>query len=399
MTRIRRLEIQDRVHVSKQHLGIHYNLHNLYGIAQSEVTYRTLKDLFHTRPFILSRSTFPGSGLYTNHWTGDVYSDWSSLGQSVTDMMVNNMFGMPLVGADICGFVFNTTSELCARWSALGAFYPFSRNHNGLGYMDQDPASPNLDPEVKESTKKALTLRYSLLPYLYTLLFKASQYGQTVVRPLFFEFPNDKVTYDLDQQFLWGSALLFVPVLKQGVTSVEAYLPHGTWYTYPQLNKKYISPEKGGLRETLTAPVTDIPVLIRGGFTIVTQTPDVTTTKSRLNDFQIVAVLNSNGESTGDLFWDDGDTLDPEDYNFIELSTKDDCLQSKVIRYNHEVAMKIDSVKVVLGLKRKIQTVSIVILETEENLKFILDEANGVLQVDVKASGITFETNFNICWK
>uniref|UniRef100_A0A8D8R499 Lysosomal alpha-glucosidase n=1 Tax=Cacopsylla melanoneura TaxID=428564 RepID=A0A8D8R499_9HEMI len=382
---------------AKQHLGIHYNLHNLYGIAQSEITYRTLKDLLHTRPFILSRSTFPGSGHYANHWTGDVFSDWSSLGQSVTDMMLNNMFGIPMVGADICGFIFNTTNELCARWSSLGAFYPFSRNHNALESMAQDPASPNFGPEVKESTKKALTLRYSLLPYLYTLLFKASLHGHTVVRPLFFEFPNDKLTYALDQQFLWGSALLFVPVLKEGVTSVEAYLPQGTWYTYPQLDKEFISPENG-LRETLTAPLTDIPVLIRGGSTIVTQTPDVTTTKSRLNDFQIVVVLNSKSESTGDLFWDDGDTLDQEDYNFIELSTKTQCLQSKVVRYNHEVAMKIDSVKIV-GVKRKVTTVTIAVLETKENLKFTQDETIGVLQVDVKSSGITFETNFNICWK
>ena len=129
-----------------------------------------------------------------------------------------NMFGIPLVGADICGFDGNTTVELCARWSALGAFYPFSRNHDGDRSIEQDPAI--LGPVVVEAAKTALLWKYSLLPYLYTLFFRAHTTGDAVVRPLFFEFPTDSKSYEIESQFMWGSALMIVPMLEVKATSV-----------------------------------------------------------------------------------------------------------------------------------------------------------------------------------
>ncbi len=116
------------------------------------------------------------------------------------------------------GFNGNATIQLCARWHELGAFYPFSRNHNSYGEKDQDPAS--LGPIVIEAAKKALETRYSLLPYLYTLFFRAHTYGDTVVRPLFFEFLTDPTSYEIETQFLWGSALMIVPTLYENATSV-----------------------------------------------------------------------------------------------------------------------------------------------------------------------------------
>lgn len=117
-------------------------------------------------------------------------------------MLTFSIFGIPLMGADICGFNENTTASLCNRWMQLGAFYPFSRNHNtddGIVSVDikkklskdkcvfqpQDPVA--LGPDVVASSKKALTARYTLLPYLYTLFWSAHVHGETVARPLFFE--------------------------------------------------------------------------------------------------------------------------------------------------------------------------------------------------------------------
>nr|CAD7408168.1 unnamed protein product [Timema poppensis] len=100
-------------------------------------------------------------------------------------MLNFNMFGIPLVGADICGFNGNTTPALCQRWSELGAFYPFSRNHNSEENIPQDPVA--LGPAVVQAARKSLLTRYSLLPFLYTLFWRAHVDGTTVARPLFFQ--------------------------------------------------------------------------------------------------------------------------------------------------------------------------------------------------------------------
>jgi len=70
-------------------------------------------------------------GEYASRWLGDNYSDETSMGYSVSSTMLMNMFGIPLVGADICGFMSDTNDDLCTKWHYVGAFYPFSRNHNG----------------------------------------------------------------------------------------------------------------------------------------------------------------------------------------------------------------------------------------------------------------------------
>mmetsp|Transcript_21812 Transcript_21812/g.16163 ORF Transcript_21812/g.16163 Transcript_21812/m.16163 type:complete len:194 (+) Transcript_21812:1383-1964(+) len=110
-----------------------YNLHNLYGHMMSKTTNQYLKtDYPHTdeRPFVLTRSSFAGTGQYSSHWLGDNWRDWSYMRYSIAGMMNFNMFGITHVGADVCGFFGELKDdEMCARWIQLATFYPLARAH------------------------------------------------------------------------------------------------------------------------------------------------------------------------------------------------------------------------------------------------------------------------------
>uniref|UniRef100_A0A8C3BCL9 P-type domain-containing protein n=1 Tax=Cairina moschata TaxID=8855 RepID=A0A8C3BCL9_CAIMO len=231
---------------SKTYLGEHYNTHSLFGWSQTEPTFHAAQQATGKRAFVLSRSTFVGSGKHGGHWLGDNFSQWKDMHYSIIGMLEFNLFGMPYIGADICGFNYNTTYELCLRWMQLGSFYPFSRNHN-----EQDPAF--FGEEFAKISRATLRIRYSLLPYLYTLFYESHVHGNTV-----------------------------------------GYKVPSAWR---------------GTYATVDAPLNKIPLFIRGGYILPEQAPATTTTKSRLNPFGLIVALNEQGEASGSLFWDDGDSI------------------------------------------------------------------------------------------
>uniref|UniRef100_A0A8C2RPM9 P-type domain-containing protein n=1 Tax=Capra hircus TaxID=9925 RepID=A0A8C2RPM9_CAPHI len=295
------------------HWGRQYDVHNLYGYSMAIATAETVKTVFpNKRSLILTRSTFAGSGKFAAHWLGDNAASWNDLRWSIPGILEFNLFGIPMVGADICGFLLDTSEELCRRWMQLGAFYPFSRNHNGQGYKAQDPASFGTDSLLLNSSRHYLTIRYTLLPYLYTLFYRAHSRGDTVARPLLHEFYQDSNTWDVHQQFLWGPGLLITPVLDEASVSTEK-----PWR--PLWRKQKVEMELPGDK---------IGLHLRGGYIFPTQQPATTTVASRRNPLGLIIALDESKEAKGELFWDDGETKG----EFLCLTVLQNRLEVKILQ-------------------------------------------------------------------
>jgi alpha-glucosidase (family GH31 glycosyl hydrolase) len=230
--------------------------------------------------------------------------------------MINfNMFGIPMVGADICGFIGDTTEELCARWIEVGAFYPFSRDHNTLGAAPQELY---LWSSVTAASQFALGIRYKMLPHIYTLMHKANQLGDMVARALWMNFPSDTTALNINSQFMLGPGVMISPVLDQGSTNVYAYFPQGVWYSFVDYSK--VDASNGGFYTNLYTPLTSTNVHLLGGVIIPTQQGGMTTTAARTTPFTLLVPLSKSGSASGDLFLDDGEQISLQTYTYVSYS-------------------------------------------------------------------------------
>lgn len=370
---------------TKLNISINYNVHNIYGLLQSISTKKALDKLYNKRYMILTRSSFSGSGHFTGHWTGDNESTFKDLYFSISQMLSFNLFGIPYVGADICGFFLNTTEELCIRWYQLGSFYPFSRNHNHLAARQQEPWT--FTDLLINLSRKALLERYALIPYYYTLFYHVHVNGGSVMRSLTFEFQNDESLHNNDQQFMVGSALLVSPALQNRQRVVRAYFPNAIWYDY--YNGRMITP---GWKE-LEAPIEHIPVHIRGGYIIARHTPALTTYQARKLPYNLLIALDSNDNSLGDLYLDDGESLDSvsgKKHTLVQLRVDRNVLRNRLLENGYSVQEIFDKI-IVYGVKR----VCKVLVNGNEISTFRFE--NNVLLIHELS--LKFDQSFVIEWK
>lgn len=305
------------------------------------------------RPFVLTRSTFTGSGKNVGHWTGDNHSLWNYLKVSIANVFSMQLFGITYSGADVCGFNSNTTEELCTRWQAVGSFYPFARNHNAIGNIDQEPY---LWESTAEASRRALGVRYALLPYIYTIFEESNNLGTGVWRSLFFEYPDYNTLATNDVQILIGTDILLTPVVEEGKTTVEGQFPKGTWYDW--YNYDSIKVSSGVKTVTLDAPLVHIPVHIRGGAIVPTKTPKYTVGETYETDYNLVIALDDKDQATGRLYIDDGNSLEVKSSSDITFNYKKGKLSASG-SFNYGQAENIGSITIIGKSATKLSSVKI----------------------------------------
>ncbi|KAF3342813.1 Type 1 phosphatases regulator YPI1 [Verticillium dahliae VDG2] len=328
--------------IAHQNGLVMYDTHNLYGAMMGKASRNAMMARREgLRPFIITRSTFPGDGKAVGHWLGDNLSQWDHYRFAIyTTMTFSALYQFPMAGSDVCGFGGDATEQLCARWASLGAFFTFYRNHNGIDSISQEFYRW---PAVAESARKAIDIRYRLLDYIYTAIYKATVDGSPTLNPMYFVYPEDRATWALQHQFFYGDAVLVAPVTEQDATSVDVYLPKDTfydWYTHRPVRGK------GALHTFEDQDVTDIPLLIRSGKILPLRVASAnTTTALRQNDFELLVTLDVDGQASGALYLDDGVSLVQQGHTLIDFTFENGVL-SLDGTFGYEVDVKIVKVKV-----------------------------------------------------
>ncbi len=256
----------DTPHAGDGLADTHRRYHNVYGMQMARATFEGVKKLEpERRPFVLTRAGFAGVQRFAAVWTGDNVASWDHLALSIPMLANMSVSGIPFVGCDIGGFNDMPSGELYARWLQAGALTPFFRSHSVGWVGNKEPWE--FGAEFTRINRATVELRYRFLPYIYSLFRQHEKDGSPVMRPLWYEFPGDKLTYLISDQFMLGSDILVAPVVKEGMRTRGIYLPADAewidWWTGSKL-------ESGKIHYPQT-PLDRLPLFIRVGSVVPTQ--------------------------------------------------------------------------------------------------------------------------------
>ncbi len=240
----------------------HRKAHNIYGTQMARATYDGVKRFaYPKRPFIITRSAYSGAQRYSSSWTGDNVASWEHLWVANVQVQRMSISGMGFTGSDIGGFAEQPSSELYTRWIQVGVFHPLCRTHSSGDHGDQEPWS--FDEEVISITRKFISLRYQLLPYLYTMFWEYVNDGVPLLKPLVYYDQSDQQTHYRTDEFIFGNQILVCPILEPNALGRRMYLPSGNWYNY------WTNELVAGKKELWVATDYDqIPVFIKEGAVI-----------------------------------------------------------------------------------------------------------------------------------
>ena len=300
---------------------------NLYPLLHTENFYDNLIQLYpNERPYILTRCAWAaqqrtGAAI----WSGDIPTTFDELRKQITAGLNFVATGIPYWTTDIGGYQGGDPAseeyrELFTRWFQYGTFCPVFRCH-GRRYPG-DTKAPNelwaYGEEVQEICSDFINLRYTLMPYIYTLTGDVTHKSYTPMRLLAFDFPEDKNTSDCKDQFMYGPSLLVCPILEAGSVNREVYLPGNTRWVDFWTGQKH----NAGQKIKADAPKDKIPVYVKSG-AIIPAYPDSNKNHSLEDEIKLFIYKGSDGYF--ELYKDDGKSFGYKEngYAYIPISWND----------------------------------------------------------------------------
>ena len=313
------------------HVGPGTQFFNVYPLFHTGAFYDGMHKDMKERALILARDSYLGAQHNgTIFWSSDISPSWDVLKRQVPTGINFVASGSPYWSTDIGGWqdipMQHTPErtplidpsdardnvghnddypELYVRWFEYGAFQPNFRTHGGRKFNEVWSYGKQAEPILE----KYLRLRYELMPYIYSLGHGTHETGAPFMRGLFMDFGNDPKVADIDDEYMFGPALLVAPVTEQGVRSREVYLPAGAdWYNY-WTNEKV----RGGQSITVSAPIDTIPLFVKAGSILPMGAPIEST-----NEVQAIAKIRvyPGADASFDLYNDDGKTYAYEQGKF-----------------------------------------------------------------------------------
>lgn len=322
----RRKEQMEPIHALSSALVLNaYPLLNAKGIYEGQRQANP-----DNRVFILTRSAYAGSQSYAAAtWSGDIGSRWHDMKAQIAAGVNFSMSGIPYWTMDIGGFAvepryekpndkdLDEWRELNTRWYQFGAFVPLFRAHGQYPYREIYNIAPENHPAY-QSMLYYDKLRYRLLPYIYSLAGEVYHRDGTMMRGLVMDFPDDTTAIHLNDEYLFGKALLINPVCNYGQRTREVYLPAGAgWYDF--YSGRYYD---GGKKMNADAPYQRMPVFVRAG-SIVPLGPDLQYVSEKKADV-ITLYVYGGANGSFDLYEDEGVNYNYEKGRFALIPIKYD---------------------------------------------------------------------------
>ena len=280
---------------------------NLQFMNMGRMIYEGQRADSNLRVWSINRNFYLGASRYGYAgWSGDIQSGFASMALQPKRMLAALDTGEFYWSMDTGGFHGHPSPENYARWLEFAAFVPIMRVHGGL---DEKRQPWVYGPIAEDAARHALDRRYELLPYIYSYARLNTEGGVGLVRPLFWEFPNDQTAAAQENEWMFGDALLVAPVLTEGATSRSIYLPSGEWFDFAS-GHCYA----GGRNITVKTDSqtwSDIPLFVRKGSILATQPVEQFADERPVSEITL-DIFPSEGSASFVVYDDDGQTYSYE---------------------------------------------------------------------------------------